>query len=250
MDSNNETTPEPNILESNKRQIIISILIILIFGASILIISDPGEDTYFAQANFDEPAGDVWYDEEQVLFAEETWNIHGIATRVTSWVDIITIEIIGDEDSLSFSLGVDQGMPSRGAVRNPEGFRNVVEYGFYIDTDYDEAVNYMVLVMIDTDPSGIEKTNTFFLKVSDDGTEEIDIPVSVNINYTSAEFGASFNRSYIENAEEFQWFAGFSFGITDPIDATDHQAVFVIDWVPIRHPQVITQGQWAPFPIR
>ena len=38
--------------------------------------------------------------------------------------------------------------------------------------------------------------------------------------------------------------------ITDPIDATDHQAVFVIDWVPIRHPQVITQGQWAPFPIR
>ena len=89
MDSNNETTPEPNILESNKRQIIISIFIIVIFGASIFIISDPGEDTYFAQANYDEPTGDVWWDEEQVLFAEETWNIHGIATRVTSWVDII-----------------------------------------------------------------------------------------------------------------------------------------------------------------
>ena len=129
MDSNNETTPEPNILESNKRQIIISILIILIFGASIIIISDPGEDTYFAQANYDEAAGDVWWDEEQVLFAEETWNIHGIATRVTSWVDIITVEIIGDQDSLSFSLGVDQGMPSKGAVRNPEGFSNGGEYG-------------------------------------------------------------------------------------------------------------------------
>ena len=250
MDSNNETGTESNILQSNKRQIVISIFIILIFGISIFLISDPGESSYFAKANYDESSGDVWWDEDAVFLAEDTWNIHGVADRVYPWVDIVDVEIVADEYSLSFIISVDEGMPARGAVRNPEGMRNILEYGFYIDTDYDDVVNYLLIVNIDTDPSGNEQTNTFFMKVTDNGTEEIDLPVSVNINFTSADFGASFNRSYIENAEDFQWFAGVSFGITDPLDHPDPQSVFVIDWIPIRHPQIITQGQWAFFPLK